>query len=156
MKKLPLFSIGTIIVLGATGLFYYLSDESLGSMDTGNARLVAQGKILYARDCAACHGKELQGQTVNWRQPLADGSLAAPPHDASGHTWHHPDKILFEITKYGRVKSTPATVRSNMPAFETKLSDEDIWAVLCFIKSKWPEQIRQRHDMLNERYRASQ
>jgi mono/diheme cytochrome c family protein len=29
-----------------------------------------------------------------------------------------------------------------MPAFGDKLSDDDIWAVLAYIKSRWPTEIR--------------
>ena len=36
-----------------------------------------------------------------------------------------------------------------MPAFEGILHDEEIAAVLSFIKSRWPERIRQRHDEMN-------
>jgi mono/diheme cytochrome c family protein len=31
-----------------------------------------------------------------------------------------------------------------MPAFGQTLSDEKIWAVLAFIKSRWPEETRAR------------
>ena len=31
-----------------------------------------------------------------------------------------------------------------MPAFGQTLSDAEIWAVLAFIKSRWPEEIRAR------------
>ena len=40
-----------------------------------------------------------------------------------------------------------------MPGFEDKLSDADIWAVLSYIKSTWPDAVRQRHDELNRRAR---
>ena len=64
--------------------------------------------------------------------------MPAPPHDESGHTWHHADGVLFAITKRGLVPPhAPVGYESDMPAFGGKLSDEEIWAVLAFIKSHW-------------------
>jgi len=57
--------------------------------------------------------------------------LPAPPHDASGHTWHHPDSDLFGITKHGLGPYAPAGYQSDMPAFGGTLSDEEIAAVLA-------------------------
>ena len=95
------------------------------------------GARLYTEHCAACHGAKLEGQT-NWRQRLPDGKLPAPPHDESGHTWHHPDDVLFGITKHGLVPPyAPKGYESDMPAFAGKLSDREIWAVLEYIKSHW-------------------
>jgi mono/diheme cytochrome c family protein len=72
------------------------------------------------------------------------GELPAPPHDATGHTWHHPDQQLFAITKHGMARFAPADYKSAMPAFVGTLSDRDIRAVIAYIKSTWPEDIRRR------------
>ncbi|MGQ0546710.1 MAG: c-type cytochrome [Betaproteobacteria bacterium] len=105
--------------------------------DAGNAALVARGAKTYVQECAACHGLKLEGQP-DWRQRLANGRLPAPPHDESGHTWHHPDHVLFAITRNGLVPPyAPKGYESDMPAFGGKLSDDDIWAVLAYIKSHW-------------------
>src|SRR5690606_36319640 len=86
---------------------------------------VAAGTKVYALHCAACHGARLEGQP-NWQQRLPTGRLPAPPHDESGHTWHHPDPVLFGITKHGLVpgKYAPNDYQSDMPAFAGKLSDD--------------------------------
>jgi mono/diheme cytochrome c family protein len=83
---------------------------------------------------------ELEGQP-NWRERLPSGRLPAPPHDASGHTWHHPDAVLFTITRDGLGAIVPG-YESDMPAFGGVLSDAEIRAVLAFIKSRWPERER--------------
>ncbi len=118
--------------------------------DPTDAAQVARGKVLYAGQCASCHGTRLEGQP-NWQSRKADGRLPAPPHDATGHTWHHPDEDLFKITKQGIAAFAPPGYSSDMPAFGGKLSDADIWAVLAFIKSSWPEDIRRRHAAMSER-----
>ena len=105
---------------------------------------LALGQKIYAQHCAACHGAKLEGQG-DWRKPLPNGRMPAPPHDESGHTWHHPDHVLFGITRIGLVAPyAPARYQSDMPAFADKLSDDEIWAVLAYIKSTWPERIRQQ------------
>jgi hypothetical protein len=91
----------------------------------------------------------LEGQP-NWRERGPDGRLPAPPHDASGHTWHHPDELLFRITKHGVAKA--ANLKdyvSAMPAYDGVLSDAEIVAALSWIKAQWPAYIRVRHDELN-------
>ncbi len=58
------------------------------------------GRALYAEHCAACHGINLEGQP-DWRSPDADGVYPAPPHDESGHTWHHDDAMLIDYIARG-------------------------------------------------------
>jgi mono/diheme cytochrome c family protein len=101
------------------------------------------GEQIYRDHCASCHGVELEGQPGGQRS-LPDGGLSVPPHGVDGHTWHHPDRLLFEITKFGGQALAPPGHKSNMPAFGETLSDEEIWAVLAYIKSRWPEEIRAR------------
>ena len=135
-----------VVVLGAavsdrfTSPSYRLASE--------NTEAVARGKAVYAAHCAACHGPNLEGQ-ANWRERMPNARMPAPPHDAEGHTWHHPDRVLFEITKHGPGKIVPGYV-SDMPGFAGTLSDADIWAVLSFIESTWPEEVRSRRRRINE------
>jgi mono/diheme cytochrome c family protein len=105
--------------------------------DPRDTAKVALGAKVYAENCAACHGAKLEGQT-DWRRALPNGRMPAPPHDESGHTWHHTDEVLFGITKYGVTpKYAPPGYQSDMPAFGGKLSDDEIWAALSFIASHW-------------------
>jgi len=109
--------------------------------DPRDAAKVSQGAKVYAQQCASCHGANLEGQP-NWKALLPNGRRPAPPHDESGHTWHHGDPVLFAIVKQGLVPPyAPAGYESDMPAFATKLSDDDIWAVLAFIKSRWSREV---------------
>jgi cytochrome c len=154
--NIVLISAALLIVIG-----FFIFDQSSQTQthdgaDPKNPKFVAMGKTLYAKHCAACHGKNLEGQTPNWRQPMPDGTFPAPPHDASGHTWHHPDAMLFKVTKYSRTQSGDKSFKSTMSAFEKILSDEEIWSVLSYIKSTWPVAIQQRHDRLNQQHRPSQ
>ncbi len=110
--------------------------------DPDNAEQVTLGETVYKEGCAECHGVALEGQP-NWKQRLPDGTMPAPPHDDSGHTWHHPDQQLFDYTKLGGAAVVPAPFKSAMPGFGDSLSDEEIWAVLAFIKSRWSPRNRE-------------
>ena len=99
---------------------------------------VTVGQTLYAQSCAACHGANLEGKP-NWKVPLADGSLPPPPHDNSGHTWHHPDELLLDIVANGSVLKA----NSQMPAFKEQFTIEQMAAILDFIKSKWGREERE-------------
>jgi S-disulfanyl-L-cysteine oxidoreductase SoxD len=121
-----------------------LNDPALANIsgaDADNPQLVALGREVYGNYCASCHGRNLEGQ-AGWQNALPGGGRLAPPHDATGHTWHHPDSLLFEITKNGGQASSPPGYVNNMPAFRTSLSDTQIWAVLAYIKSTWPAEVR--------------
>ena len=111
---------------------------------------MALGQPVYARHCASCHGANLEGQP-NWKQPLPTGGYPAPPHDATGHTWHHADELLFKITKYGGQASAPRGFRSHMPAFKEVITDTEIWAALAYIKSRWPADVQAKQEQATAR-----
>lgn len=108
---------------------------------------IALGKRLYAENCASCHGTDLEGQP-DWKRRLPSGRMPAPPHDESGHTWHHSDQDLFTMTKLGLAALVP-DYDSDMPEFGDMLNDAEIKAVLGFIKSTWPERQREFQAQVN-------
>ena len=55
------------------------------------------------------------------------------------------------VTKYGIEELIGEKYPNNMPAYKDILSDEEIIAVLSFIKSTWPSKIRKVHDQINSR-----
>ncbi len=141
-KKLVLTSIG-IVVIGAGALLYsVVRTPAPAFIDPANQQQVVQGKAIYTNLCASCHGASLQGQP-DWRQRMSNGRLPAPPHDKTGHTWHHPDALLFDMVKNGLVpgKTAPPGYESDMPAYRDQLNDEEIIAVLAYIKSSWPSKV---------------
>jgi mono/diheme cytochrome c family protein len=148
-KSLIGLAIAAIAAIGAVGGVHYWRHDAQPRIDPDDKMQVAQGQGVYGAQCARCHGSNLEGQP-NWQDRLANGRLPAPPHDASGHTWHHPDAQLFDITKHGLAPYAPAGYQSDMPAFDGTLSDEQIAAVLAYIKSKWPADIRERQARINQ------
>ena len=112
--------------------------------------VVSRGQAIYEEYCASCHGATMAGQP-DWRERRADGRLPAPPHDETGHTWHHPDDVLFALTKFGPAAMVGGGYESDMPAFLGVLSDDDIAAALAYIKSTWAPEVRDAHDEINRR-----
>ena len=140
-----------VLLVGA--VIYYLSSpaneaEANIALKHKDAAVVDLGRAVYAENCASCHGVALGGQ-ANWRQRDADGYLPAPPHDETGHTWHHPDSYLFLMTKYGIEIMIGKSYRNNMPAYEDKLTDEEILAALSYIKSTWSSRVQRQHEQIN-------
>jgi mono/diheme cytochrome c family protein len=128
-----------------SGLLFLLMLMACGERGADPVQ-VARGEKLYAQHCASCHSARLEGQ-AEWRTRLPNGRMPAPPHDESGHTWHHSDEVLFGITKRGLVPPyAPPGYESDMPAFGGVLSDDEIRAVLAFMKSHWTS-----HEVLDTR-----
>jgi mono/diheme cytochrome c family protein len=144
-----------IIALGGyvIGRFADAPGPEATGAGAGGAAQLALGKKVYDAQCAACHGADLEGQP-NWRQRLPSGELPAPPHDASGHTWHHPDGFLFAVTKLGTLRFAPPGYKSTMKGFADVLSDAEIHAVIAFIKAAWPPEIRARQADITARQRG--
>lgn len=132
VRKLMLSVAGAALTITA-GLALFL-------LERPQAPEIARGQKLYAASCASCHGSKLEGEP-NWQSPKPNGRMPAPPHDATGHTRHHSDRELFLITKKGLAAVVPGYT-SDMPAFESVLSDDEIAQILAYIKSKWPDEAR--------------
>ena len=115
-----------------------------GLLRPDDATLVARGEEIYAKACASCHGANLEGQP-GWRTSRG----LAPAHDETGHTWHHPDTLLLRIVREGTVQ-----MGGTMPAFKGVLTEEEMLAVMSFIKSRWPQRIREAHDAINAKAAA--
>src|SRR5688572_24285508 len=85
----------------AVGIALLWSWAELGLSGTAlDADVLTRGRTIYQTHCASCHGVDLEGQP-DWQTPLPSGRLPAPPHDATGHSWHHPDGVLLRITREG-------------------------------------------------------
>ena len=137
-------------------IIYILKDKNAQAayiLNPDNYDIVELGKTVYFQNCASCHGVNLEGQK-NWMSRLPDGLMPAPPHDETGHTWHHSDKYLFMITKHGIEDIIGQKYANNMPAYKDILSDKEIISVLSYIKSTWPNKVKKIHDQINERQKS--
>jgi mono/diheme cytochrome c family protein len=141
MRRGPGLALGGVTVVALLALEGPGFGTAADAIDPDDPAQVALGERVYAVECASCHGANLEGQP-DWQSPGPDGTYPAPPHDATGHTWHHADALLFDYTKRGGAAVIGGNFKSDMPGFGDRLTDEEIRAVLAFIKSTWPARIR--------------
>ena len=139
------------------GIIIYMPEDKNAQasyiLNPDNHDIVERGQSIYIQNCASCHGVKLEGQK-DWMSRLTDGLMPAPPHDETGHTWHHSDKYLFMITKYGIEDIIGQNYLNNMPAYKDILSDKEIISVLSYIKSTWPNKVKKIHDQINDRNKS--
>lgn len=149
-KGLPItFWIGLFAGVLILAIFTGWQYTRTASTAAASEEVISQGRQVYVDQCAACHGANLEGQP-DWRSPLPSGRFPAPPHDASGHTWHHPDDVLFRIVKEGTAAIVGGGYESDMPGFADVLSDAEMRAVLDYIKSTWPERERSYQERVSQ------
>ncbi|MFW8634993.1 c-type cytochrome [Cribrihabitans pelagius] len=147
--KAMLFAAGAVVLAG--GVYFWTAErgaQAAGLLPYQDPAAVEEGRKVYAEYCASCHGASLEGEP-DWRQRDAGGYLPAPPHDETGHTWHHADSQLLAITKFGVEALAGAGYRSRMGGYEELLSDAQMLAALAYIKSRWPADIIRRHNEIN-------
>ncbi|MFZ9859413.1 MAG: c-type cytochrome [Roseiflexaceae bacterium] len=147
MKPTMLLAIVIVVFVGAIVVIDQLNRQPTQTPTT-SISVEERGKLLYDARCAVCHGGNLQGQP-NWQRARSDGSYPAPPHDATGHTWHHNDQYFIEVTLYGGATVTGIPTNA-MPGFAGSLSETDVKAILAYIKTSWPDDIRATQAALNE------
>jgi mono/diheme cytochrome c family protein len=97
--------------------------------------VLARGAQLFRANCAVCHGQNGEG-APNWHKQGADGKWPAPPLNGTGHAWHHPYPVLVRTIREGT-----QTLGGAMPAWQGKLADADIEAIIAWFQSRWPDEI---------------
>ncbi|NQW24150.1 MAG: cytochrome c [SAR202 cluster bacterium] len=157
--KIQLWGVGAAGLLVAGVLIWWfvaeIPDTRLGNPATESVQSLEStqieiGRTTYQANCAQCHGANAEGQPF-WQQRNTDGTLKPPPHDETGHTWHHSDGLLFRIVRDGgTIYETPG-FKSSMPAFGDRLSSEEIKAVITYFKSLWGPEIRSSQAEVSQR-----
>jgi mono/diheme cytochrome c family protein len=103
--------------------------------------VLVRGAELYNAYRVSCHGGATGGNTMDM----------PPPHNANGHTWHHPDCQLIDSILNGsgqmedlmrRMMGVPEDV-PRMPAFREQLTEDDAAAVLAYIRTWWTDRQRE-------------
>lgn len=150
LSRLASMTNGRALLLGALLVFGSACGEKPAETKPAKPMVAAErpsqltkGRQIYVTHCAGCHGINLEGQP-NWKERLPNGKLPAPPHDETGHTWEHPDAVLFEVVKFGVAAKAGLNYPTDMQGFKDRLSDDEIVAVIQYIKSAWPERIRKK------------
>lgn len=102
--------------------------ETQQQVPAGDAALAAQGEDLYAQHCASCHGRKGNGlggafpplAGTNWVTGEADTAIRIVLHGLRG-------RISVKDRIYNNV----------MPAFGRRLSDDEVAAILSYVRTSW-------------------
>ena len=96
---------------------------SAEGLEWNNKKMIAQGRDIFVKNCASCHGKNAQGQ----------GNF---PSLKAGHITHHsPQKILKQIAEGGK----------SMPAFKEKLTKKERQSAFVYVHSLWSEKMKKHY-----------
>lgn len=98
---------------------------------------VAEGARLYEANCMQCHGGSTGGSIED----------IPPRHNAEGHTWHHPDCELVAIVLEGMPQRADLP---EMPAFEDRLTEDDVSAILAYLTTWWEPDQREFQEQVTE------
>jgi cytochrome c oxidase cbb3-type subunit 3 len=109
------------------GTVALLLTVALGGLALGGGAASAQDDMTYKIYCARCHGDEGHGDGAD------AGSLKAHPRDFTDCAAMSkiPDDTMFKAIKDG---GAAVGVSGDMPAWGTGLSDDDIHAVMNYVR----------------------
>jgi mono/diheme cytochrome c family protein len=86
-----------------------------------DAAVLAAGKTAFDKNCASCHGKLGKGDGPKGRM------CKVFPGDFSGADFQaYSEGTVFYQTKFGR---------GEMPAYDKKIPDNDIWKMVTYMRS---------------------
>lgn len=128
MKTMKLFLVSAVVIMLSTALVAqpkpWVVPANFKSMKNAVAKGEASNKAgmaIYTKNCASCHGKAGLGDGVKAR------ALKEFPGDFSKADYQGQiDGDHFYKTKFGR---------GEMPKYEGKLSDDDIWNTVNYMRT---------------------
>ncbi|MHB8743297.1 MAG: c-type cytochrome [Sulfuricaulis sp.] len=142
MKRIGSVVAMAVLLIGGCGKNAPPAPSATGSVPAPQANesfpaaSLSRGARLYQENCAECHGPEAQGHP-DWRNPQV---VAAPPLDGSGNAWKRKKQDLIAVIKNGASRQgVPA-----MPAWQGRLSDQDIEDIMTWFQSLWPADVYAR------------
>ena len=102
--------------------------------------LLTEGQSGYDLRCAHCHGYDGNGQIASSIDNTRSlGMLPVPAHNATGHTWQHPDQLLLQVIRQGIQNPLD---HYPMPAFGDVLTDGESNQILAYIRLWWTDEQR--------------
>jgi mono/diheme cytochrome c family protein len=104
--------------------------EGASSTVKPDERTIAEGHALYRANCAQCHGANGLGDGEEGRalspSPAVLAFMITRPISVDPY-------LLWSVSEGG------AQFGSEMPAFKSKLSREEIWKIVAFMRSGFPD-----------------
>jgi cbb3-type cytochrome c oxidase subunit III len=108
-------------------LFLLGAAASAGGPPPYTRKSIARGKQVYLVNCVECHDQD--GKGLNRRD-----FNSTVPADLTD-----PDDWLHGTTAEAIFASIREGTKQDMPPYKGKLEDEQIWHIVNFVRSLWPE-----------------
>jgi mono/diheme cytochrome c family protein len=110
----------------------YLAKENLFDVEDEDEDVLKAGKKIYKRKCKKCHGTDGDGKG----SASEDIEIKPAPFNAPGFLDEKKDGQLYWIVENG---SEDTEMEAYGPGTDTNLSEEDMWKVITYIRSKFSE-----------------
>jgi putative copper resistance protein D len=122
MLRLPALAVGTVMTMST--LFATTPDSHLANPIPPTVTSISVGEGVYLNNCAACHGADARGGgQLSGTTPVRPPALTGP----GSHLGQHTDGDLHYFIGQG--------LSGGMPAWADRLSDEQIWDIINFLRS---------------------
>lgn len=143
MRRLPAFAIAVAVLIAVAASLAVLQARVTPALvvPVDDKAALIHGRLLYATNCASCHGRALQGQPL-WQLVDQDSPRRAPALGMTGRAWARSDPDLLKVILKGEAPGAPPGRRSAMPGFEHRLTEADALAILAFVEANWPAAFR--------------
>ena len=105
------------------------SDEAkkLKNPIANTKKSIGQGRTEFLRTCSSCHGRDGKAEV----DVVANATdLTSPKQYKSGAS----EGEIFRSVRDGAGET--------MPPFKTQLKDDEVWNLVNFIRSLWPDDVR--------------
>jgi len=140
-SKVGLF-VGMGCVALAVAVIGYISANSRSvelRASVTNKEQVALGRRVYQDNCEACHGVQLKGLPTWHKTVQGDVTRAGTALNTVGDVWQVSDNHTFQVIKQGTrpIPEGAQPVIIHQEPFADKLTDDEIWGVMAFIKTTW-------------------
>jgi len=89
---------------------------------------IAQGKQVYLIHCVNCHDEDGRGLNRRDFNSTAPADLTDPDNFTHGAS---PEAIFASIRN---------GTKEDMPAFQGKIPDDQIWNIVNFVRNFWPDE----------------
>jgi len=120
--------LAVVFLFVATGLA--AGDNSARGPLPYTRKSIDRGRDVFLRNCASCHDRD--GKAYHGREM----TITHPANLTEPESWLHgskPGEIFTNIHE---------GTKDEMPPFKDQLKDGEIWDLVNFIRSIWPEAIR--------------
>jgi mono/diheme cytochrome c family protein len=105
---------------------------------------IARGAKIFDENCAQCHGPQAQGHP-DWGTPGEGSFAAAPPLNGTGNEPKHTKSELLNVIRKGARKNGLEI----MPAWQGRLSSQDMEDVMTWFQSLWPPEVYKEWHTVN-------